>query len=408
VTGNDIKFEGPRPIRKHERVDGYKLFEICFGHPISSNEDEFDHPSAQDKGWQVMLPASGSFKGKPVSQISTDLHQIKFNDCHLRIGSIGGVSTHPDFRGLGLAGKILSSCASQLKEQGSQLMLVSGMRGLYTRTGNVPAMRFYHFRLNDSSVRSAYLPQVTLRPLNAADMPACARIYQSEAVSYVRKLNEYPASFSPGRAWIVEIDAVPVAYLLLYVPWEHRNGPEQGVREVLEYAGSRLALTAALSQILAGTTIQPQLPQLNELRLSVPWQDLDLIQLLQPLAASSSQETLLGHTMRLINFPAVLDNLEPYIAARLPQETAGKLHFEQSGPLLVDPDLGERSGDFCAIQWEKHRLELSTGDMTRLVFGDWDFSKTPQNLSLPTGSPLIEIVKALFPLPSFQPGLNFR
>ena len=408
------QFEGPRRIRRHERSDGTKLFELCFGHPLASDqvEDvdiEEEHSASQDEGWIVMLPVEGPYQGKPVSQIGIDHHQVQFSGCRLQVGSIGGVSTHPDFRGLGLAGRVLTHCTQLLKEEGARLMLISGMRGLYTRTGNVPAMRFHFFQLlAGSSPHSTHLPEVILRPYTPADLSVCARIYQSEAVGYLRSLEDYPASFSSGTAWIVEMDALPAAYLLLHVPWEHRDGPERRVREVFEYAGSRLALAAGFARLLDEESALPDFPPLSELRLSVPWQDTDLVSLLQPTKTAASLETLGGHTMRLINFHALQADLEPYITARLPLRLRSGLRFEQSGPLLVDPDLGPHSADRCAISWENHRLELGTADMTRLVFGDWDTSEFPPLSSLPIGSPLLKIIEALFPLPSFQPGLNFR
>ena len=406
---SDLQFEGPRRIRKQERMDGYNLFELCFGHKITSNAEAEEDVSDQDKGWIVMLPAEGPFQGKPVSQIGIDQHQVQFSGCRLQIGSIGGVSTHPDFRGLGLAGRILEYCAGKLKTGGARLMLISGMRGLYTRTGNVPAMRFQYFQLQaGSSFQPSRLPEVTLRPFTQSDQAVCARIYQSEAVGYQRKLEDYPDSFSPGTAWIVEMDAVPTAYLLLHVPWEYRGDSQCPVREIYEFAGSRLALLAGFSHLLKGEAALPGLPSFNELRLAVPWQDADLVRLLQPLKTAGNLDTLGGHTMRLIDFPALRADLEPYIAARLPLRLRSGLLFEQTGPYLVDPDLGPDTGDRCAISCESHRLELNTADMTRLVFGDWKTSDILPPSVLPADSSLKEVIESLFPLPSFQPGLNFR
>ena len=404
-----VQFEGPRRIYRHERQAGYRLFELCFGHTLDPDAKTEDDPPSQDSGWIVMVPISGPHKDEPVSQIGIDYHPLQFSGCRLRIGSIGGVSTHPDFRGLGLAGRILDNCAQELKAGGARLMLISGMRGLYTRTGNVPAMRFHSFQIQSGhSSNTALFPKVTLRPLTTSDRFACARIYQSEPVGYLRHLEAYPEFDASGHALLVELDASPAAYLLLHVPWEHREGPDQLVREVYEYAGSRLALAAGIHALLDDTQPLPGIPALRELRLFVPWQDADLIYLLHPLVNQQSLDTLPGHTLRILDFPGLQSDLEPYISARLPSHLRQSLRFEQSGPLLVDPDLGSRSPDICAITWESHRLQLSTAQMTRLVFGDWESGSNSALSSLPQDSPLHQIVTALFPLPSFIPGLNFR
>jgi GNAT superfamily N-acetyltransferase len=400
---SDMNFDGPRRIRPDERQDGYRLFELCFGHNISSGLDDTDS-RAGDGGWYVMLPTSGSFLGKPVSQINISHSQVSFSGCRLKIGSIGGVCTHPDFRNLGLAGQILEHCAHQLKQEGAQVMLISGGRGLYTRTGNVPAMRFFHFQLlSECYSKSPFLPKVTLRPFDSGVTADFARIYQSEAVGYVRSLAEYPDYFSIGRTWLVEVDSSPLAYLVLQQPWEHRDGQDHGVREVWEYAGGRLALAAGLAQLLDGTG-DSTLPHFKELRLAVPWQDFDLVHCMQALGQCGEPGSLPGHTLRLIDFPALRQDLEPYIAARLPDRLLRGLRFEQSGPLLVNPDLGDRTGDRCAIVCDNQRLEMSTAGMTRLVFGDWE---SPVE-TWAVGSDLVEVVNSLFPLPSFQPGLNYR
>lgn len=63
-----------------------------------------------------------------------------------------------------------------------------------------------------------------------------------------------------------------------------------------EYAGSRVALVAALAEVKAHLNLQ-------ELRLTVPWQDLDLLQLLQEQGITGDHVPLPWHTMRFVNFP---------------------------------------------------------------------------------------------------------
>jgi hypothetical protein len=163
-----------------------------------------------------------------------------------------------------------------------------------------------------------------------------------------------------------------------------------------------LALASGISQLLTNDNNLAAGTSIRELRFPVSWQDVELGALLNALGGESSREPLLGHTMRLIDFPGLHQDLEAYIGARLPEDLSAGLRFEQVGPLLVDPDLGDRTGDLCAIDWNDNRLELSTAKMTQLVMGNWDFDIGD------IGSPIDEIVEALFPLPSFIPGINYR
>ncbi len=78
-------------------------------------------------------------QGVPVSKIGIYHSRVSVYGSHLRVGSIGGVCTHPDYRGLGLATRLLDYCTRKLTDEGARLMLISGVRGLYTRAGCVTA-----------------------------------------------------------------------------------------------------------------------------------------------------------------------------------------------------------------------------------------------------------------------------
>ena len=103
--------------------------------------------------------------------------------------------------------------------------------------------------------------------------------------------------------------------------------------------------------------------------------------------------------------------LRPYLRASLPPALLRGLRFEQSGPLLA----GDGEGTCCISSGRpqprpgRYRgrdcLELSTAAMTNLVMGDPEHS-LGEGPAL-TGA-LAEIIPALFPLPSFLPGLDYH
>jgi GNAT superfamily N-acetyltransferase len=408
----EVKISGPRPCRPEERRSGEHLLWICFGFgnpedtPGSAGADQPDDALnvVGDRNWIVMVPSNGPMQGKVVSQIGVFRSQVLFGGSRLRIGSIGGVSTHPEFRQRGLARSILEYCARQLHGDGIPLMLISGERGLYTRTGNVGAMKFSYFCLQSGQVkRPEYLPAVSVRQFSKGDASILARLYQLEAVGFRRRNKNFDDDFSPGDLWIVEKDGSPEAYFVR-MPWYS----EPGNLEIVEYAGSRLALAAGLFQMLTGINDPPHSTNFQTLEIAVPWQDVDLAYLLELMGIKSTPQNLPGHTMRLINFPALLKDLGPYWTERLPRDLRLGLRFEQSGPLLVDPAVGEASDGRCALVWKHHRLELSTAQMTQLVFGSRDEAGEFEIRDLVMPEPLREIVRRIFPLPSFQPGLNLH
>ena len=197
-------------------------------------------------------------QGRLVSQIEIFHNQIRMHDGILRVASIGGVCTHPDYRNQGLTSHLLEYCTRKSVQEGARLMLISGARGVYTRLGNVPHGRFTYFSLSpeqSSSWRSAP-PDLVLRRLTGADTLPVSRLYQAEPVHYIRQHGDYSAAlhnplentYVYADQWIVERAGQAMAYLFLGLPWECEL--EAGMRHVSEYAGSRLALVDALNALL--------------------------------------------------------------------------------------------------------------------------------------------------------------
>jgi len=398
------EWDGPRLIRRDDLPASHRLRGLCFPGFVEEVGDEdllASYAPPRRGGVHVIC-----HRGVPVSQIDITHSQVSIYGSRLRVASIGGVCTHPDYRGLALATRLLEYCVRKLTDEGARLLLISGMRGLYTRAGCVTAQDFEYVVLNPGQLHSA-ADRLSLRPATASDVSLCARLYQAETVHFVRRVEGFTAHFCQlerfprAEDWIVRVAGRPVAYMFLSVPWECYHAEEAGVREVFEYAGSRVALVGGLAEVMAHL-------ELRELRLYVPWQDVDFLQLLRRQGVTENRIPLIGHTMRIVNLPGLMSDLQPYVRARLTASLRRGLRFEQEGTVLSEasPELGRSvEGDRCAIVRGQERLELDGPAMTRLVLG------APEEMrpNVPVGpGALGEIILALFPLPSFLPGLNFR
>jgi GNAT superfamily N-acetyltransferase len=389
-----LEFDGPRLLRPDELRASWRLSAICFDDILDIGEEEAKLPPQFHQAETHLI----AHAGKPVSQISIFHTPLKMYDGIAHVGSIGGVCTHPDFRGHGLATRLMEHCTQQLIQGGASLMLISGGRGLYTRLGNVPFGKYAGFTLRAGQLPAAP-PGIRLRPITQADIRLGSQLYSSEPVHFVRKFATYERYFRPheigyhAEEWIVEQEGQPAAYLLLYIPWDYFGQPGAGMRGVYEYAGSRVALAGALAAALTQ-------PEIREIQALVTWQDTDFIQLLKERGASPQWTSLEDHTVRIINFPALMAGLRPYIQARLSPALQRGLRFEQKGPLLA----GDSEG-CCVIVRGRDRLELDTAAMTKLVVGAPD-NEMNQVLSAPGA--LAEVVQALFPLPAFLPGLDYH
>ncbi len=146
-------FEGPRRMRMDEVVASERLFRACFGAPALEDEAGVlaRYVPPREGGMYVI-----AHEGRLVAQIDTFHDRIKVYDGEIRVGSVGGVCTHPEYRERRLAGRLMEYCAQELVDGGANLLLISGGRGLYTRLGNVPHGRFLSFAI--TSPQSEQLP----------------------------------------------------------------------------------------------------------------------------------------------------------------------------------------------------------------------------------------------------------
>jgi GNAT superfamily N-acetyltransferase len=396
VTTSFSEFDGPRLLRRDELFAWRVMLQICFGGP-EPIEEEVPASYIPPKRGGIYVMAH---QGKLVSLLEVFHDQIRIDDGSIRAASIAGVCTHPDYRNKGLASQLLDHCAGKSVQEEARLMLISGAHGIYTRLGNVPHGRFMNFSIKPGQ-NNPWRPTPTdlvLRRMTVADAPAVSQLYQKEPVHFVRRNSDFSEvlqdpegnTYVYADQWIVERSGQAVAYLFLGSPREFELGA--GIRHVGEYAGSRLAMVDALKTLFTTTDLQ-------ELSWQVAWQDLELIQLLQDYGYSGSVTPLYGHTLRIVNFPGLMNDLRPILQARLGEKLLRGLRFEQSGPLLG----GTRTDQYRIIRGPD-RLELDGAAMTRLVMGSTESKTEPIRLS----GALEEVIPALFPLPSFLPGLNYH
>jgi GNAT superfamily N-acetyltransferase len=397
MTSLFAQFDGPRLLRQDELIASERLSRICFGGPEIDNEAEIlaNYVPSKRGGTYIL-----AHQGKPVSQIGTFHDRIKMYDGDIRAGSIGGVCTHPDYQGKQLASHLLEYCTQQLVDEGATLMLISGAHGIYTRLGNVPHGRYLSFSIKPSqSVQWRSIPaDLVVRKATEADALICNQLYQAETIHFIRRKSDFSVvlhdpmrnPYIHAEQWIIELSGQAVAYLFLGIEWGAELGA--GIRHVAEYAGSRLALADSLNTIMTSNN-------LKELFWSVAWQDIELIHLLQVSGYNGTTMPLYGHTMRIINFPRFMNDLRPILRARLDANLLRGLRFEQSGPLL-----GGLGADQYTITRGTNRLQLDGASMTCLIMGGTDIEI--ESINLPGA--LAEIIPALFPLPSFLPGLNYH
>ncbi|WP_158560963.1 GNAT family N-acetyltransferase [Paenibacillus contaminans] len=126
-----------RHIRPEEVEQAVKLTDLVF------RSRDPDKKSYAESHPLVFAPGLGqSFGvyegGRLVSFIGLVPSIVKIGPAAVACYSIGGVCTHPDYRGKGYAEHALRAVTEHVEQAGASLLLVSGERGLYSRAHCYP------------------------------------------------------------------------------------------------------------------------------------------------------------------------------------------------------------------------------------------------------------------------------
>jgi GNAT superfamily N-acetyltransferase len=349
------------------------LMALCFGGAIGARRRQRGRRRVPAGAWVVVRD------GKPVSHVRLVNNALSLYGCRVKIASIGGVCTHPDYRGQGIAGALLDHCMETAAGAGAGLVLISGDRDLYRRAQAVDAGLTLEVALTPGSI-DAPPGAPEARPAVPEDWRSCAQLYQSEPVRFVRSADFFAQALSRhGRRglWIIERAGSALAYMRLSRYWGAPAGDRR--RVLAEYAGSRAALVDALPSLF-------EAGEFKQIEFWAPHHDREMAHLLDQRGMELRPRTIADHTIRLLDLPRLMQRLRPYVAARLRRAEARGLRFEQR----------ERG---CVFALGDEKVELDLAQSAKLVLGG-------------PGTPRVEgelgsVLNSLFPLPFPLPGLNY-
>lgn len=120
---------------------------------------------------------------------------LRIGRARLRVGGIGWVSTHPDFRMQGVCAALMTDTLNYLGREGFALSLLFGIPGLYQKFGYVAAIPARSIRIDLTSVPSDSPPRHACRPFTDADIPAMCALFDAE------EANEASYSIVRTEAW---------------------------------------------------------------------------------------------------------------------------------------------------------------------------------------------------------------
>ncbi len=258
---------------------------------------------------------------KPVSLIHRFERDAIIHGCKLRIGFVGFVCTHPNYRGRGLASTILAATMNKFREDDVDFVCISGDRAMYRRAGARPVGGRREFIVNPENAEklSKYVPEITTRKATIEDAALLASIYDQESVRFIRPLSDYEIVLKYRHCvgqpceFIIAGDGVKAKAYLLVTALQTQEG--KSFRTVFEYAGERYFVLGAIHQLARET----------ELKVRVEGDDL-LGEVLTKIGIEGTPVRKPG-TIAVPDFARTMRKLIPFFASRLPTGLVQTLDF---------------------------------------------------------------------------------
>jgi GNAT superfamily N-acetyltransferase len=386
--------EGPRGLLAGELGSLRELTDVVMRPGLV---DQFPHLFDEENhdNLRVCLDA-----GRCVSHVGMIQRDASLFGCRVRVGCIGAVSTHPDYRRRGLASACFDDALRKAGQDGVDLMIVSGDRSLYRMRGCVHVGGDTVFTITADSTAVVSSQQsdrtrltadhcpltagLTVELMTDAELPLVMECYRREPVRFMRPPGDYLHALRSG--WVMNRRS---EFLVLRERGEFRGyviaprAEPDGSARLAELAGDRRVVLAALPAILRRNG-------LASLQFQVMRHDRLLQSLCEQAGLAGVSRSTPG-TVTLINFPQLMERLRPYLEERLGARTATALRFAWE----------DSQGVFA---FGSEAIRVSRHLAARMLFG------TPAGLPEPLpdlGGSLGEALRAVLPVPTLWYGVNY-
>jgi predicted N-acetyltransferase YhbS len=345
---NDLRiagYEGPRAPRPDEWEAVLELSRsIFFPAATTYREAAVRWPMALQRDFQ-RDSYTMFLNGQPVSNIGRLERAIVVHGHALRMGFIGGVCTHPNHRGKGLASAILQASLAKLRENDVDFVYISGARSMYYGVGANHIGGHTNFTVQSGAPFQFRGPEAALRPATTDDIALLIGLSEKEGLRFLRAVADYELSLRHGHCSgkacsfrVIEVGTVPVGYVLVTRPTEK----EPHTIRILEYVGDRCALM----------TILPALTREAGQAAIIAVPHSDPLHSLLGSAGIQGQPGRTSGTIKLLDFDRTLQKLRGYFAERMPAGFVDALTFAASPGKYV----AWSNKDVLEIEGENHML----------------------------------------------------
>ncbi len=318
-----INYDGPRTPYESEWDDVKELERsVFFG----------DSPDFHDgaRRWPMSLREEARenvfamfHNSKPVSAIGRLERDIIVYGSKLRIGYIGSVCTHPDHRGRGLAGTVLSATLNQFHKNNVDFVCISGDRRLYRDAGSRIVGGLSRFIIRKSDVGNIQESVISFEIATEKDMKTLSAIYERESLRLVRPLSDYEIVLKYGHCagkpvefLLIHLNSLPIAYILITKLLKDTN---RVYKRVIEYAGDREAIVITLKKIVN------DMPENAEVEIDV--QNSDFLGNLMKWQNIHNEPATKPGTFCVIDFVRTMSKLKTSFQSQFPDDVINSLHF---------------------------------------------------------------------------------
>ncbi len=317
---------------------------------------------------------------------------LRVGDARLQVFSLGSVCTASEARGQGIASEILEEIYRHIRQAGASLLLVSGGRSLYTRTGCMPFGRVRRYGIDRTAAEAiAAAPggdAAQLREMAPADLFTLHQVASIRDVAYDFSVRELSALIKAEafascvkknhRVLVAESNGEVAAFAVVGVP---RDPQKRG--QVIEQAGN----PAIVARLAAEAVIRYRM---TELDFHVPWHERELDDRLSGFGLPAQEGPSSG-TIKVVDGDALLDQLRPWLDRRQ-AGSAQSLRLSRSD-----------DGSWLLGRENDSPVALTDAELVRLIFDCVDADGGM--LSWPKGA---ESFRGLFPAPLPYPvGLGY-
>ncbi|MCX8161864.1 MAG: GNAT family N-acetyltransferase [Candidatus Bathyarchaeota archaeon] len=384
-------FEGPRAAIVGELPEIVKLVSWMFGfdrYGISIDK-VFPHVFCEENVENLRVITCDS---RIVSHLSIWEGWLYFYGIRFKVGLIGCVCTHPDYRMRGYASMLVSDALAKLRRDGADIVMVSGARTLYSRAGCVESGILYDYRITADTIKliTDCRDILEVEAYTKDKILDLIELYQREPIRFRRSYEEF--KILVDRIFTAGVEAEGYASILL----AYRMGkpvsyvallrwPGSDLATVIEYAGSRTAILRMLYDAF-------RILNVERMRLQVPYGDWDLVTLLEGYGLKP-KSSYAPASFAIIDPVRFVEKIEPYIEDRIG----------------VNVGFKAVSCDDCIelyISGETMRIE-DPRKLTAILFGRPSVVHNLRDGIHVDMEAIPKVFRRILPLPSISYGLNY-